>query len=136
MFYRFSLTKSTATLFLLIVIRLPAAAQKPVSGPPVPDAVTKPLHDYEQSLSRTAPPKKDEATAERRQRELTSRLADFANSWNKLVQLAEKGVWNAKQAAKTRKAFERLVQAEGWIEDDRRRDRDDAPSLSSGGAGQ
>ena len=115
-------------LLMTLVLAMPAAGQKPVTGmPPSPDAVTKPLHDYEQAVSRTAPPKHD-GSEDRRQRELTSRLADFAISWNKLIQLAEKGVWNAKQAEKTRKAFDRLVRAEGWIEDNKHRVRQEPES--------
>jgi hypothetical protein len=44
-------------------------------------------------------------------------VADFTNSWNKLIQVAGRGGWNAKEARKTRQAFERLVRCQAWIED-------------------
>ena len=55
--------------------------------------------------------------AEKRQREFNVLMADFAKSWNKLIQVAGRGGWNAKDARKTRQAFERLAHSEGWIEE-------------------
>jgi hypothetical protein len=49
-------------------------------------------------------------------REFTERLAEFATAWNSLMQVAVKGAWNVKQARKTRRAFERLVHSQGWVE--------------------
>jgi hypothetical protein len=49
-------------------------------------------------------------------REFTERLAEFATAWNQLMRIVDKGAWNLKQARKTRKAFERLVHSQGWVE--------------------
>ncbi len=56
------------------------------------------------------------ADSQKRQRDFNARLFDFANAWNRLVKTSDKGGWNAKEAKKTREAFERLVRSEGWIE--------------------
>jgi hypothetical protein len=108
------------TLLLIALLAVPLAAQAPGPGiSPDPAARSQALRSLEQaSLGDNA--RKDKAaaaSAERAQHELTQHLADFANAWNKLITLAEKGVWNAKQAAKTRKAFDKLVHSEGWIEE-------------------
>ncbi len=83
-----------------------------------PVARARALETVQQATLDDAARKKklDAASAECAQRELNDRLADFANAWNKLITLAQKGVWNAKQAAKTRKAFDKLVHSAGWIE--------------------
>ncbi len=59
---------------------------------------------------------RNDAAAEKKKREFTLLMGDFVKSWNKLIQLAEKGAWDAKVAKKTRKAFEKLIKSEGWIE--------------------
>ncbi len=106
-----------ATALLAGAVVFPAAAQRPGA----PDSQTivdrsRALHVLEQEASRQ-PHNKEDAAVQWRQHELTGRLAAFAESWNKLIKGAENGVWNAKQAKKTRQAFERLVKAQGWIED-------------------
>ena len=60
---------------------------------------------------------RDKEIAQERTQFFNARLADFTKSWNKLMKLADNGVWNAKEAKKTRQAFERLVKTEGWIEE-------------------
>ncbi len=112
---RFPLWPATALLAGAVIF--PAAAQRPGA----PDAQTivdrsRALHVLEQEAQRP-PRKKDDTAAQWRQRELSGRLAAFAESWNKLIKGAENGVWNAKQAKKTREAFEHLVKSQGWIEE-------------------
>ena len=72
----------------------------------------------EQRAARDAarPNEEARASAEKRQREFDVLMADFAKSWNKLVQVSGRGGWNAKEARKTREAFERLVHCRAWIE--------------------
>ena len=113
---RLGLMGATVSL-LSVCLVMPLAGQAPVSRvPPNPDARARALYSLERSARESAR-KKEAADARRRQYELRNRLAEFANSWNKLMQLAEKGVWNARTAHETRKAFERLTRTEGWIEE-------------------
>ncbi len=81
------------------------------------EARARALRDLERSAADDSARVKQTAAAQERQREFVTRLADFANCWNQLMRTADKGVWNAKIASKTHKAFERLVEAEGWIEE-------------------
>ncbi len=76
------------------------------------------------ALAASRQDKAAKAAVEKRQREFTVLLADFAGSWNKLMKLADRGGWNAKEAKKTRQAFERLVRSEGWIEENTAKDRE------------
>lgn len=84
-----------------------------------PEARFRWLQAVEQSAARETvrPDKTANADAEGRQREFHILLADFARSWNKLIQLAGRGGWNAKEARKTREAFERLLRCQAWIEE-------------------
>jgi hypothetical protein len=109
-----------AAALLLFSLAFPAAAQGPFANPPRPPdpaSRSRALQALERSSARDASRRNEARVTENNQRELDGRLAEFANSWNKLMGLAEKGVWNAKQAKKTREAFERLIKAQGWIED-------------------
>ena len=80
---------------------------------PVGDRSTA-LHDLDHLADRGR--KADLAKLEKAQREFVERLAGFANAWNALMQVHEKGAWNAKQAREAHKAFERLVRSQGWVE--------------------
>ncbi len=94
-----------------------AAGQSPSGATvPNPDARADALHKWEAAADHKSV-KKEAAADERRQNELYGKLSEFAESWNRLMQLAQKGVWNAKQAKKTREAFERLVRSNAWTED-------------------
>ncbi len=97
-------------------LALPAAAQ--VRGMVSPEARSRELQAMERRAARDAahPNQAAKANAEKRQREFNVLLADFAKSWNKLIQVAGHGGWNAKEARKTREAFERLVRCQAWIE--------------------
>ncbi len=88
-------------------------------SPPDPAARSRALEALEHSAAAAGAKDMDNETraAKNNQRELDGRLAEFANSWNKLMTLAEKGIWNARQAKKTRQAFERLIRSQGWVED-------------------
>jgi hypothetical protein len=113
--YRFPLSHAAA-LVLAAAFAMPIAAQSPASRISGTEGRSQALRALEQeSVHKVS--SQESVTAANRQQELTIRLADFANSWNKLIQNAQKGVWNAKEAKKTRKAFERLIHSEGWIED-------------------
>ncbi len=103
-------------LILAAGLTLPAVAQAPVVTNP--EARSRALQAVEQGSSGEAVrrDKAARAVAENRQREFAARLSDFADSWNRLIQQANKGGWSAKEARKTREAFERLVRSEGWIE--------------------
>jgi hypothetical protein len=105
-----------AALILAAGIALPAAAQAP--GLLSPEARSRELQAMEQRAARDAarPNQEARASAEKRQREFDVLMADFAKSWNKLIQVAGRGGWNAKEARKTREAFERLVRCQAWIE--------------------
>lgn len=116
----FGTLKTTATALLLVAGLLsPAVAQAPLPGILNPDARSRWLQAVEDSASRDAAAKDEivKANADKRQREFNLLLADFANNWNKLIQVAGKGGWSAKEARKTRQAFERLVRSEAWIEE-------------------
>jgi hypothetical protein len=60
--------------------------------------------------------------SEKREREFSQRMAEFASNWNALVKQTGQGTWNAKQAEKTRKAFEKLIHSEGWLENKKEAD--------------
>ena len=98
-------------------LALPAAAQAP--GFLSPEVRSRQLQVIERTAAYEAahPDEAAKALAEKRQRDFTILMADFANSWNRLVQVAGRGGWNAKEARKTREAFERLAHSEGWIEE-------------------
>jgi hypothetical protein len=98
---------------------LPATAQAPSSSPLDPEAHSRWLHAVEQNAAREGgqPNQAAQAEAQRRQHEFAALLSDFTKSWNKLMGLSSKGEWNAKEARKTRKAFERLVRSGAWIEE-------------------
>jgi hypothetical protein len=105
---------------LSAALALPSVAQAPLSSRfPTPQDRSTRLQALEREATlqpgRRAAREEDEAA--KRQREFTARMAEFANCWNKLILGAQKGTWNAKAAAKTRKAFERLVHSQGWIEE-------------------
>jgi len=105
---------------------MPAVAQAP--GFLNPETRSRELQDIEHTAAWDAahPDAAAKALAEKRQREFTILMADFANSWNKLVQVAGRGGWNAKEARKTREAFERLARSEGWIEESKAGAKDTA----------
>ncbi|HEY1204542.1 MAG: hypothetical protein ABSH46_04650 [Bryobacteraceae bacterium] len=104
---------TAAALLLAAGLALPAVAQAPaiVSA----DAHFRWLQAVEQSAARED--QTANAEREKRQREFNVLLVDFTKSWNKLIQLSGRGGWNAKEARKTREAFERLVRCQAWIED-------------------
>jgi hypothetical protein len=106
-----------AALILAAGLAMPAVAQAP--GFLNPETRSRALQGIEHTAAWDAahPNEAARALAEKRQREFTILMADFANSWNKLVQVAGRGGWNAKEARKTREAFERLAHSEGWIEE-------------------
>jgi hypothetical protein len=54
--------------------------------------------------------------AEKRRLEFAERVVKFTDSYNALMENGRKGVWNPKQAKAARKAFERLVHSEAWLE--------------------
>jgi hypothetical protein len=103
-------------LAILCAMPLGAQLRDVPPNPEPPNAAA--LHD----LARGSAPQesqqdsKERAAAEKRARELFQRLADFAEAWNTLIKMSDKGVWNAKQAKRAHKAFERLVECQGWIE--------------------
>lgn len=101
-------------LIVCAALGLPSAAQTPSA-----ESRSRALQTLEQDARRDAVNEKTAkaAAAETLRHEMQSKLADFANAWNKLVMTVEKGGWNAKQARKTRECFERLVRTSGWIED-------------------
>ncbi len=103
-------------MLLAAGLALPIAAQAPIARA-VPDAEARAaaLGALERTDHRKAGRTEDRG-AQRKERELLDRLGVFADSWNKLMQGAAKGVWNAKEAQKAHKAFERLLQCEGWVE--------------------
>lgn len=55
--------------------------------------------------------------AAKRQREFEACVVEFTKAWNALMVKGAQGVWSPKQAKAVRKAFTRLVQSEGWMED-------------------
>jgi len=104
-------------LILWAGLALPAMAQ-------TPNAASQQSFDHwvtaiEQSAQRDAASgdKAARAAAQARLHEFNTLLADFADSWNKLISLSRRGGWSAKDARKTRLAFERLVHCEAWIEE-------------------
>ncbi|HXN45776.1 MAG TPA: hypothetical protein VN893_03995 [Bryobacteraceae bacterium] len=115
-----------AALILAAGLALPAAAQAP--GFLNPETRSRELQAIEHTAEYDAahPDEAARALAEKRQREFTILMADFANSWNKLVQVAGRGGWNAKEARKTREAFERLAHSKGWIEESKTGAKDTA----------
>ena len=116
----------TAALILAAGLTLPAAAQAP--GFLSPEVHSRQLQAIERTAAYDAahPDEAARADAEKRQREFSILMADFAHSWNKLVQVAGRGGWNAKDARKTREAFERLAHSEGWIEESKAGAKDTA----------
>jgi hypothetical protein len=104
---------TAAALILAAGLALPAVAQAP--GIVDPEARSRWLQAVEQSAARED--QTANAEREKRQRDFNILLVDFTKSWNKLIQLAGRGGWNAKEARKTREAFERLVRCQAWIED-------------------
>jgi hypothetical protein len=54
--------------------------------------------------------------AQEADRDFVDRVAKFATAWTALMELRNTGVWNIKQARRTRKAFERLVHSRAWVE--------------------
>ncbi len=112
--YRFPLRAAAA--LLAGALTLPIGAQGPTGRLVTIEDRSRALHSLETEVASRASQKKNTAIAEHQQRELSERLAEFAGSWNKLMKGAENGVWNAKEAKKTRQAFERLTHTPGWIE--------------------
>ncbi len=106
----------SAALILAAVLVLPATAQAP-GGFASPEDKSRDLQAIQQRAVRDTAQEAAKAEAEKRQREFTTRVVDFTNSWNKLIKLSGRGEWNAKEARKTREAFERLVRCQSWIED-------------------
>jgi len=106
----------SAALILAAGLALPAPAQAP-GGFVSPEDKSRELQAIEQRATHDTVQEAAKAEAEKRQREFTARVIDFTNSWNKLIQVAGRGGWNAKEARKTREAFERLVRCQAWIED-------------------
>ncbi len=123
MLYRFPFRLAAVLLLAAFCTALPLAAQAPNPGAVARDvaARSQALQSLERVSLSTEAQKHQAAAAdsERAQRDLTKRLTDFANAWNKLITLAEKGVWNAKQAAKTRQLFDKLIHSSGWIEENK-----------------
>jgi len=54
--------------------------------------------------------------AEKRKLEFAERVVKFTDSYNALMEDGKRGVWNPKRAKAARKAFERLVHSEAWLE--------------------
>jgi hypothetical protein len=55
--------------------------------------------------------------ATKRQREFAACVVEFTKAWNALMVKGAQGLWSPKQAKAVHKAFARLVQSEGWMED-------------------
>jgi hypothetical protein len=106
----------SAALILAAGLALPAPAQAP-GGFASPEDKSRDLQAIQQRAAHDTVQEAAKADREKRQREFTARVVDFTNSWNKLIQVAGRGGWNAKEARKTREAFERLVRCQSWIED-------------------
>jgi hypothetical protein len=117
---------SAAALILAAGLAMPAIAQAP--GFLNPETRSRALQAIEHTAEYDAahPDEAARALAEKRQRDFTILMADFASSWNKLVQVAGRGGWNAKDARKTREAFERLAHSDGWIEESKASAKDSA----------
>jgi len=95
---------------------LPAVAQAPASSD-LQDRARRLQMIAEGDARATLRPNRDaKAEAEKRQREFNLLLVDFTKSWNRLMKSAGQGGWNAKDARKTREAFERLLHSGAWIE--------------------
>ena len=105
-----------AALILAAGLALPAPAQAP-GGFASPEAKSREIQAIEQRAVRDTAHEAAKADVEKRQREFNALLVDFTNSWNKLIKLSGRGGWNAKEARKTREAFERLAHSDGWIEE-------------------
>ncbi len=48
--------------------------------------------------------------------EFVERIEAFKAAWRALLNSSTNGLWNPKQAKAVRKAFERLVQSQAWVE--------------------
>jgi hypothetical protein len=114
--FRSNARRTVATLLLPLFSSLTLGAQSPARGiPPNPENPNAAaLRDIERMPARDKA--RDHAAEEQREREFFERLTEFATTWNTLMKLCEKGVWNAKKAKQARKAFDRLVQSPGWVE--------------------
>jgi hypothetical protein len=106
----------SAALILAAGLALPAPAQAP-GGFVTPEDKSRELQAIQQRATHDTAREAAKADAEKRQREFSVLAVDFTNSWNKLIKLSARGEWNAKEARKTREAFERLVHCQAWIED-------------------
>ncbi len=113
---------SVAMPVLAIALVCPAAAQSP--RPSAVEDASRPPRAVNHSIAVDSAVKrlqgfKPNNSSKTRQDEFSSRIRVFAQSWNRLMRGAEKGVWKIEDAIKARKAFERLVRSEGWVETDR-----------------
>lgn len=115
MYSRF-FSPQAALLAVIFCLPLRAQAPAPITPPNSIEVRSQALRALERDVAHNAV-RKGAAVDESRQRELLKRLTDFAESWNKLMTNAGKGVWNAKEARKTREAFERLIRSGAWVED-------------------
>jgi hypothetical protein len=109
-----------ATLLLTVIPVVPGWAQGPGLYMPYPaNADPSAQSQLMMELTRRAHSQglqKKRGLEEIRHREFSQRVVEFAGAWNDLIASGSKGVWNAKQARAARKAFERLVHTDGWIE--------------------
>jgi hypothetical protein len=102
----------------LLCLSAPLFAQSPGSSRAYSDDIT-PLHaivEVERNASRPQVDRKAQA-AQKRQLEFAQRVVEFTDTWNSLIQKCGKGTWSPKQAKAVRKAFERLLRTEGWMEE-------------------
>ena len=118
-----SKTQKTAAIVLLSVcVSVPLAAQSPLSGTASAgdDGVAERrriLLEVERWHRQRVDPEQSAAT--KRQREFAACVEEFTKAWNALMAKNAKGVWSPRQAKAVHKAFARLLQSEGWLEDAR-----------------
>ncbi len=105
------------TVFTLL-ITVGAAAQMremPFRGSPDPHAQSQVVMEMQRRELRK-PNDRKRLNAEKRRLEFAERVQKFTESWNKLMADGAKGLWDPKQAKAARKAFESVLESEGWLE--------------------